>query len=195
MGRNDFRDYWSARWPSRRPRRSDGEERCPQRRLRDLTLGPTRRARITDGREAPLTPMSSDRYDVAIVGGGPAGLSAALWLSRYLHKVVVVDSGDPRNWETRGINGFLGHQGIRSPALRAIGRGEAEKYGAEFVDGEVETAESEEGDTFTIKLRNGSVICSNRILLAIGIKDVWPAIPGLDSCYGETAHVCPDCDG
>jgi thioredoxin reductase (NADPH) len=139
--------------------------------------------------------MSSDRYDVAIVGGGPAGLSAALWLSRYLHKVVVVDSGDPRNWETRGINGFLGHQGIRSPALRAIGRGEAEKYGAEFVDGEVETAESEEGDTFTIKLRNGSVICSNRILLAIGIKDVWPAIPGLDSCYGETAHVCPDCDG
>ena len=139
--------------------------------------------------------MSSDRYDVAIVGAGPAGLSAALWLSRYLHKVVVVDSGDPRNWETRGINGFLGHQGIRSPELRAIGRGEAEKYGAEFVDGEVETAESEEGDTFTIRLRNGSVICSNRILLAIGIKDVWPAIPGLDSCYGETAHVCPDCDG
>jgi len=139
--------------------------------------------------------MSSDRYDVAIVGGGPAGLSAALWLSRYLHKVVVVDSGDPRNWETRGINGFLGHQGIRSPELRAIGRAEAEKYGAEFVDGEVETAESEEGDTFTIRLRNGSVICSNRILLAIGIKDVWPAIPGLDSCYGETAHVCPDCDG
>ena len=139
--------------------------------------------------------MSSDRYDVAIVGAGPAGLSAALWLSRYLHKVVVVDSGDPRNWETRGINGFLGHQGIRSPELRAIGRQEAEKYGAEFVDGEVETAEGEAGDTFTIKLRNGSVICSNRILLAIGIKDVWPAIPGLDSCYGETAHVCPDCDG
>jgi len=139
--------------------------------------------------------MPSQRYDVTVVGGGPAGLSAALWLARYLHKVVVIDSGDPRNWETRGINGFLGHQGIRSPELRAIGRGEAEKYGAEFVDGEVETAESEEGDTFTIRLRNGSVICSNRILLAIGIKDVWPAIPGLDSCYGETAHVCPDCDG
>lgn len=44
------------------------------------------------------------RYEVAIVGGGPAGLSAAIWLARYLHKVVVVDSGDPRNWETRGIN-------------------------------------------------------------------------------------------
>jgi len=139
--------------------------------------------------------MSSDRYDVAIVGGGPAGLSAALWLSRYLHKVVVVDSGDPRNWETRGINGFLGHQGIRSPELRTIGRNEAEKYGAEFIEDVVETAESVEGDTFTVKLRNGSTIEANRILLAIGIKDVWPAIPGLDSCYGETAHVCPDCDG
>jgi len=65
------------------------------------------------------------RYDVAIVGGGPAGLSAAIWLARYLHKVVVVDSGDPRNWETRGINGYLGylgHLGGRSPELRALGR-------------------------------------------------------------------------
>ena len=59
------------------------------------------------------------RYDVAIVGGGPAGLSAAIWLARYLHKVVVVDSGDPRNWETRAINGYLGHFGIRSPELRS----------------------------------------------------------------------------
>ena len=49
----------------------------------------------------------NETYDVAIIGGGPAGLSAALWLARYLHKVVLVDSGDPRNWETRGINGFL----------------------------------------------------------------------------------------
>ena len=63
--------------------------------------------------------------DVAIVGGGPAGLTASIWLARYLHSVVVVDSGDPRNWETRGINGFLGHPDIRPAQLRGLGRDEA----------------------------------------------------------------------
>ena len=61
-------------------------------------------------------------YDVAIIGGGPAGLTASIWLSRYLHRVVLIDSGDPRNWETRGINGFLGHPGIRPADLRSKAR-------------------------------------------------------------------------
>jgi len=139
--------------------------------------------------------MAGERYDVAVVGGGPAGLSAGLWLARYLHKVVIIDSGDPRNWETRGINGYLGHQGIRSPELRRIGRLEGEKYGAQFVSGIVETATNETGELFAICLRDGKTIEARRILLAIGIRDVWPDIPGLDQCYGETAHVCPDCDG
>jgi thioredoxin reductase (NADPH) len=139
--------------------------------------------------------MPDRQYDVAVVGGGPAGLSAALWLARYLHKVVVVDSGDPRNWETRGINGFLGHQGIRSPDLRALGRADGAKYGVEFVGGIVDTAVSETGDLFAICLRDGTTIEAQRILLAIGIKDYWPPIPGLEQCYGETVHVCPDCDG
>jgi len=108
---------------------------------------------------------------------------------------VVVDSGDPRNWETRGINGFLGHQGIRSPDLRAIGRAEAAKYGVEFVGGIVDTAVNETGELFAICLRDGTTIEAQRILLAIGIKDYWPPIPGLENCYGETVHVCPDCDG
>ena len=139
--------------------------------------------------------MAPERFDVAVVGGGPAGLSAALWLARYLHKVVVIDSGDPRNWETRGINGYLGHQGIRSPELRQLGRTEGEKYGAQFVSGIVETATNETGELFAICLRSGKTIEARRILLAIGIRDVWPDIPGLDACYGETVHVCPDCDG
>ena len=139
--------------------------------------------------------MSAQPYDVAVVGGGPAGLCAALWLARYLHKVVVVDSGDPRNWETRGINGYLGHQGIRSPDLRELGRAECAKFGVEFVGGIVDEAINETGELFAICLRGGTTIEAHRILLAIGIKDFWPDIPGLERCYGETVHVCPDCDG
>jgi thioredoxin reductase len=134
-------------------------------------------------------------YDVAIVGGGPAGLTAALWLARYLHSVVLIDSGDPRNWETRGINGFLGSQGIRSPELRARGRADAKKFGSEFVDDEVCTVKNTNGERFVLDLDRGGTIESRRVLLAIGVKDVWPDIPGLSDCYGETAHVCPDCDG
>jgi thioredoxin reductase len=134
-------------------------------------------------------------YDVAIVGGGPAGLSASLWLGRYLHSVVVIDSGDPRNWETRGINGFLGSQGIKSPELRAKGRADAKSFGVEFIDEEVCKVQNTNGEHFVLTLSKGRTIEANRLLLSIGIKDVWPDIPGLGDCYGETAHVCPDCDG
>jgi thioredoxin reductase len=134
-------------------------------------------------------------YDVAVVGGGPAGLTAALWLGRYLHSVALIDSGDPRNWETRGINGFLGAQGIRSPELRARGRADAESFGVELVDDEVCRVHNTNGERFVLDLYHGRTIEARRMLLAIGVKDIWPDIPGLSDCYGETAHVCPDCDG
>jgi thioredoxin reductase len=136
-----------------------------------------------------------DTYDVAIVGGGPAGLTAALFLARYLHSVVVVDSRDPRNWEARGINGYLGLHGITPPELRERGRTEAARYGAQLVNGCVSTIRQEGEDRFVTTLEGGRTFTSQRLLLAIGIKDVWPEIPGLDRCYGQTVHHCPDCDG
>lgn len=139
--------------------------------------------------------LEDDVYDVAIVGGGPAGLTAALWLARYLHSVVLIDSGDPRNWETRGINGFLGSQGIKSPDLRARGRADAEKFGATLIDDEVLKVRNTNSEHFVLELKKNRKIEANRLLLSIGIRDVWPPIPGLSDCYGETAHVCPDCDG
>jgi thioredoxin reductase len=137
----------------------------------------------------------TDNYDVAVVGGGPAGLTGALWLARYLHTVVLIDSGDPRNWETRGVNGFLGESGIKPSQLRGYGRAECERYGVELVDDNVEQATNRNGDLFTLELKSGRTISARRVLLAIGIKDVWPDIEGLERCYGETVHVCPDCDG
>lgn len=136
-----------------------------------------------------------DIADVAIVGGGPAGLSAAIWLARYLHSVVLVDSGDPRNWETRGINGYLGQPGIRPAELRGTGRDEARSAGARLIDALCETVERIDPDTFELVLADATRIRARRLLLAIGLRDVWPDIPGLARVYGANAHVCPDCDG
>ena len=79
-----------------------------------------------------------DIYDVAIIGGGPAGLSAAIWLGRYQLRVALFDSGDPRNWETVGIHGYLGLPDVPPFELRARGRDEARRFGAELVDAHVE---------------------------------------------------------
>lgn len=122
-------------------------------------------------------------------------MSAALWSARYLHSTVVIDAGDPRNWETRGIHGYLGLDGITSPELRQRGRAEAERVGAHFIHASVDTVTRIDDDYFSITLERGMTIITARLLLAIGIQDVWPDIPGLDRCYGKTAHVCPDCDG
>ena len=160
-------------------------------------------------------------YDVAIVGGGPAGLTAALWLGRYLHRVVVVDSGDPRNWETRGVNGFPGHPDITPAELRGRTRDECRTYGVELIDGFVGRIRRAAGE-FVVEFdpmpetkaredHRGSgaprapsdnaprpetrALRASRLLLAFGLRDEWPKVPGLQQVYGSAAHVCPDCDG
>lgn len=135
------------------------------------------------------------QFDIAIVGGGPAGLSAALFLARYLHSVVVIDSGDPRNWETRGINCYLGLPSVKPAELRARGRDEARRFQVVLEDDCVDRASRESDDHFELVTNSGRRFSARRVLLAIGLKDVWPDIPGLERAYGETAHVCPDCDG
>ncbi len=164
---------------------------------------------------------SGNNFEVAIIGGGPAGLSAAVWLGRYLHRVVVIDSGDPRNWETRGVNGFPGHPGITPAELRGKARDECREYGVELIDGFVARVRPD-ADSFVIEFdpmpetkaredHRGSgaprapsdntprpetqVLRAGRILLAFGLRDEWPRVPGLRQVYGSAAHVCPDCDG
>jgi thioredoxin reductase len=139
--------------------------------------------------------VTSVAYEVAVVGGGPAGLSAASWLARYLHGVVVIDSGDPRNWETRGINGYLGLPGVRPAELRGNGRDEARALGVTLIDNICETVSERRDEGFELVLGDGTSLLARRLLLAIGLRDVWPDIPGLERVYGANAHVCPDCDG
>jgi thioredoxin reductase (NADPH) len=139
--------------------------------------------------------MTERQYDIAIIGGGPAGLSAAIWSARYLHSVCVIDSGDPRNWETRGINGFLGLEDIRPPELRGKGRDTCRALDVDLIDEIVLRVEQRDDEDFLTCLEGGNRVTSRRVLLAIGIRDVWPDIPGLENAYGTNAHVCPDCDG
>jgi thioredoxin reductase (NADPH) len=139
--------------------------------------------------------MDTGVHDIAIVGGGPAGLSAGIWLARYLHSVVLVDSGDPRNWATRSVNGFLGLPRIRPPELRELGRAECRRYGVTLVDEIVDRVHQPEEEHFILDLESGARYESRRLLLAIGLRDRWPDIPGLDHVFGASAHVCPDCDG
>lgn len=139
--------------------------------------------------------MNGEIHDVAIVGGGPAGLSAGIWLARYLHSVVLIDSGDPRNWETRSVNGFLGLPKIRPPELRELGRDECRRYAVKLVDAIVDRVRQDDDDRFVVELEKGSHCEARRLLLAIGLRDRWPDIPGLAHVFGANAHVCPDCDG
>jgi thioredoxin reductase len=126
------------------------------------------------------------------------------------HSVVLVDSGDPRNWETHGVNGFLGLPQIPPSELRARGRDECARHGVTLVDASVSKVEKRSDDHFVACLepvalrtgrdsrRDGSTpeqVEARRLLLCIGIKDRWPRIPGLRQHYGGTVHVCPDCDG
>jgi thioredoxin reductase (NADPH) len=139
--------------------------------------------------------MDTRLHDVAIVGGGPAGLSAAIWLARYLHSVALIDSGDPRNWATRSINGMLGLPRIRPPELRQLGRDECRRYGVLLVAQIVDRVRKLDDEHFALDLEHGATYEARRLLLAIGLRDRWPDIPGLEHVFGANAHVCPDCDG
>jgi thioredoxin reductase len=151
--------------------------------------------------------MEDNSYDVAVVGGGPAGLAAGLWLARYRLRSVVLDAGNPRNAPTWGVHGYLGLEDPSPWELRRIGREQAERAGAEYrectvirADGEigrfeVGIAHDARGDAAEDTGRNGSVLHARRLLFATGLRDIIPEIPGLDRFYGETIWHCPDCDG
>ena len=133
-------------------------------------------------------------HDVAIVGGGPAGLAAAVTLARSLRSVVVVDAGEPRNAPAEGVHNLLGREGVPPGALLADGRGEAQAYGAEILAGRAVDARRT-GDGFTVDLADGRSVRARRLLLATGLVDVLPDVPGVRELWGTGVLHCPYCHG
>ena len=133
-------------------------------------------------------------YDTLIVGGGPAGLSAALMLGRCRRRVMLCDTGSPRNSRARALHGFLTRDGTPPLELLDIGREELTPYGIETRRIAV-TDITPSSEAFDITLADESRVRARTVLLASGVCDDIPAIPGLADCFGTTVHHCPYCDG
>lgn len=137
---------------------------------------------------------ASGSYDVTVVGAGPAGLSAAIALGRSRRSVMVVDAGEPRNASAAGAHNVLSRDGIPPRELLSLGRAEATAYGVEFLNGRAIGARRA-GDTFQIESADGQLVRSRRLLLASGLRDELPDVPGLARRWGSTVLHCPYCHG
>jgi thioredoxin reductase len=136
----------------------------------------------------------SELIDVVIVGGGLAGLGAALTLVRARRSVLVVDSGRPRNAPAGHTHGFLSRDGTPPFELLRIGRLEVQGYGGEIIDGEVASLTRQE-DAFRVTLGDGAVRLARRVLVATGLADELPDLPGLAKRWGRDVVHCPYCFG
>jgi thioredoxin reductase len=138
--------------------------------------------------------VSAQRYDVVVVGGGSAGLSAALVLARARRTVLVVDAGDPRNAPAAHVHHVLGRDGTPPGELLAIGRGEVAGYGGTVLDARV-SAVGRDDDAFRVDLADGRSVRARRLLVATGLADELPDLPGVAGLWGRSVLHCPYCHG
>jgi len=140
-------------------------------------------------------------YDVVIIGGGAAGLSAALVLTRARRRVAVVDAGQPRNAPAAHMQGFLGSDGLPPTELLAAGREEVAGYGGRLLVGTVTSispvppTRADEHPAFDVTLSDGGTLRARRVLVTTGLRDEIPEIPGVRERWGRDLLHCPYCHG
>ncbi|MBQ0830530.1 NAD(P)/FAD-dependent oxidoreductase [Streptomyces tagetis] len=136
---------------------------------------------------------STDAYEVVVVGGGAAGLSAALVLGRSRRSVLVVDAGEPRNAPSDHMQGYLTRDGMPPADFLALGRAEIARYGVGLVhDRAVDVVR--DGD-FAVRLAGGRTVRARRLIVATGLRDELPGVPGVAARFGRDVLHCPFCHG
>ena len=138
-----------------------------------------------------------EQIDAAILGGGPAGLQAALVLSRTRKKIVVFDDPEPpRNAASHGVHNFLGLDGLLPADIRKAAWQQIDKYSsAQLRKKKIVNVNKDGEGTFVIEDDNGTSIKAKKVILAVGYHDVYPDIPGFVECWADTIILCPFCDG
>ncbi|MER7895154.1 NAD(P)/FAD-dependent oxidoreductase [Streptomyces sp. NPDC096046] len=135
----------------------------------------------------------TEKYAVVVIGGGTAGLSAGLVLGRARHRTLVIDAGEPRNAPAAHMQGYLSRDGMPPAEFLAVGREEIARYGVELVrDWVVEVTRDED---FTVVLAGGRTVRARRLVVATGLKDELPAVPGVAERFGRDVLHCPFCHG
>jgi thioredoxin reductase len=134
-------------------------------------------------------------YDVIVVGGGPAGLSAALMLGRCRRRVLLCDLGEPRNRRASALHGYLTRDGVPPATLNELGRAELPRYGIEVRRLGVTGAQRVDGGRYRVALAGGAHVEGRFLLIATGVVDDLPGVTGFDECYGRSLFHCPYCDG
>ncbi|MFG2308041.1 NAD(P)/FAD-dependent oxidoreductase [Streptomyces sp. NPDC048566] len=137
----------------------------------------------------------TETYDALVVGGGAAGLSAALVLGRARRRALVVDAGEPRNAPAAHLQGYLTRDGMPPAAFLAAGRREVEGYGVEIVRDRVVDVVRDGAGEFGATLESGTAVHARRLIVTTGLADEMPAVPGVAERFGRDVLHCPYCHG
>ncbi|MDQ1034687.1 thioredoxin reductase [Streptomyces sp. V3I8] len=153
-----------------------------------MTHPHTTERRAADGHGGPV-------HDVVVIGGGAAGLNAALTLGRARRTVLLVDAGQQRNAPAHSMHNYLGHEGVDPAAFLALAQQETTRFGTRVIEASVVTTRRAADGNFEAALDDGTVVRARRLLLATGLVDELPDVPGVAERWAREVLHCPYCHG